>query len=184
MNLDEISNYIFNWMLKDIKREIDIAKSGKDAGNVLCALGLMIYTEFMGSLMPSMKNVKYTSKIFNGFFRFMGKEYSNLLDIKKINVYDHFRCGLAHEYFIKKTCTIAMLNSTEGKLKIDGNPINEIEKPVNCGIVVLSNGNYLMVVEKYYEDLFLACTRLIENLRDEGNKWSPPKEFSYTSDSG
>ena len=102
MNIDKISDYIFNWMLKDIRREIEIAKSGKDAGNVLCALGLMAYTEFMGSLMPSMENVKYSSQIFNEFLRYMGKEYSDLLDAKKINVYDHFRCGLAHEYFIKK----------------------------------------------------------------------------------
>ena len=184
MDLDKISDYIFNWMLKDIKREIEIAKSGKDAGNVLCALGLMAYTEFMGSLMPSNENVKYSSQIFNEFLRYMGKEYSDLLDVKKINVYDHFRCGLAHEYFIKNTCTIAMLNSTEGKLKVEGNPIEEIEKPVNCGIIVASNGNYLMVVEKYYDDLFSACERLIKNLRDKDKKWSPPKFFSYTSDSG
>ena len=195
MDINELSNYIFDWMLKDIQREIDLAKSGKDAGNVLCALGLMAYTEFMGSLMPTMKNEKCAKNIFNEFFRFVGADYSDLIDKKKINIYDIFRCGLAHEYFIKGTCTIAMLNSTEGEIEVKGaifenNGVDsrvqssKIKKPIKCGIVIANNGSYLMIIEKYYEDFKIACEKLTSELRNIKAKWTPPKNYSALNDSG
>ena len=111
--------YIFGWMCRDIEREIELAKKGDVGGNALSALGLLAYTEFMGSLLatylyyPASKGIGY----FNAYLRYMGPEYIRLLDDKKLDIYNIFRCGLAHEYFIKRDCKIAMLNSTPGRLK-------------------------------------------------------------------
>jgi len=195
MNIDKLSDYIFNWMLRDIEREIDLSKNNKDAGNVLCALGLMAYTEFMGSLMPSMKNEKNSRKIFNEFFRNIGPNYENLIDVKNINIYKIFRCGLAHEYFVKETCTIAMLNSTKGELEVKGElidtgtsvynkPSTKINKPVDCGIVLADNGSFLMVIEKYYEDFKLACEKLVDTLKKDIINYTPSLDYPVISDSG
>jgi len=193
--LNKLSDYVFNWMLKDIEREIGLAKANKDAGNVLCALGLMAYTEFMGSLMLAQKNISGSRSNFNEFFRYIGPTYADLLDKQNINIYNIFRCGLTHEYFIKETCTIAMLNSTEGEIEVKGELIDngtsvnnkpsiKIAKPVNCGIILASNGSYLLVIEKYFEDFKLACKKLITQLKNNSDSWSPPKDYSLISDSG
>lgn len=36
------------WMRRDIEREIEWERQNKDAGNLLCALGLLVYTEVLG----------------------------------------------------------------------------------------------------------------------------------------
>lgn len=54
------------FIFSDIQREIDLAKSNKNAGNFLCALGLLCYTEFAGKIMS---DGKYnSSQHFNDFF--------------------------------------------------------------------------------------------------------------------
>ena len=169
-------------MLRDIEREINMAKDNKGAGNVLCALGLMAYTEFMGSLMETTKKLS-SKETFNKFFKYIGQEYSDLLEKEKIYVI--FRCGLAHEYFIKETCTIAMLNSTEGILEVKGQVKSSyIDKPVKCGIIKADNGSFLMVIEKYYLDFRIACERLLKDLQTKQDNWTPPKQYPYISDSG
>ena len=42
-------------MLPDVSREIVAAQSGENAGNFLCALGLLTYTEVMGRFVPGVK---------------------------------------------------------------------------------------------------------------------------------
>ncbi len=101
-------SYVFGFMCADIEREIAIARSGQLAGNFLCALGLLVYTEFMGGLLLRKLGSKETSKLFNAFFDYMGPSYKNFRN--NHNVYKVFRCGLAHEYFVKHKCTIFMLN--------------------------------------------------------------------------
>jgi hypothetical protein len=163
MRQETYTEYILGWMCEDIEREIQWARdhlqeNGRHAGNALCTLGLMAYTEYMGGLIILGDGKEETeAKIkFNTFFRKLGEDYAELIDIKKLNIYDTFRNGLAHEYFVKRTCTIYMLNSPESPIKVKGNLQNgneaEIPRPVSCGIGQAENGGYYFVVEQYYKD--------------------------------
>ncbi|MBD3251907.1 hypothetical protein GF380_05675, partial [Candidatus Uhrbacteria bacterium] len=97
---------IKKFMFTDMKREIDLARKGYDAGNFLCALGLFCYIEFAGSQVCP--NTKTKKEQFNSFLKKMGKDYEELIDAE-IDIYGDLRCGLAHSYFVGKSCTIAML---------------------------------------------------------------------------
>jgi hypothetical protein len=82
-------------------------------GNFLAALGLLCYTEFGGKLRFGGKRADgrdVASANFNQFFDCLGPAYQTFR--AQHNVYDLFRCGLAHEYYVKKNCTIAMLEGT------------------------------------------------------------------------
>jgi hypothetical protein len=176
MEIKELfEKYIFGWMCRDIEREIDWARKGDDGGNALCALGLLAYTEFMGRFLFNISYVRHPLKTdkdkFNAFLSYMDSEYEDLVFIKKKDIYNIFRCGLAHEYFVKRDCTIAMLNSTPGRLKIHvpSSLLNQqqakrkfcyLKKPAKCGLGIAKNGGYWFIVEKYYEDFRNACERL------------------------
>jgi hypothetical protein len=162
--------YVFGWMCQDIQREIDWAKRGESAGNWLCALGLLAYTEAMATILPTAPRLKSASARFNAFFRQLGPAYIDLLDTKRLNVYNIFRNGLAHEYFAKGTCTIAMLDSSPKALEVFGrytNPANGssrsqssfIARPLGCGIGVAGNGSFYLVVERYFADFKVACEK-------------------------
>jgi hypothetical protein len=131
----------------DVEREIQLAKADGDAlrtlgvppggGNFLAALGLLCYTEFGGKLSFGVKHTDgsdVASANFNQFFDLVGPAYQAFR--AHHNVYDIFRCGLAHEYYVKKSCTIAMLEGTAG-----------------AGLRVDANGHYCIVVESYCRDL-------------------------------
>jgi len=192
MDIDAFfKTYIYGWMCTDIEREIHWAKEGKPAGNALCALGLLSYTEAMGYLLPpERKPTGGSRQHFDAFFRELGQPYAALLDSSSINAYDVFRCGLSHEYFVKHTCTIAMLNSKPGSLKVKGPRVNQgpvvqrapyslLERPVDCGLGRLPNGSCYFIVEKYYEDFRAACQRLHNELNSTNPP--PPPPVLYTS---
>jgi hypothetical protein len=62
------------------------------------------------------------------------------------NIYKILRCGLAHEYFVKKSCTIAMLSSrSQPGVQWDGT-------------------NYIFIVESYLNDFRSAIDRLATRL--------------------
>ena len=123
--------YFFGFMYHDI----DAAICGK--ANFLAALGLLEYTEFTGGLiigeLGKQKGYKPLKVRFNAFFNdtYFGPEYGQL----QCQVYDVFRCGLAHEYFAKGPSPIKMYN----------------RPPQPCGIVEIQ-GQWVFIVEKYYED--------------------------------
>lgn len=138
----------------DVERELQLATTKPSAlqvlnihpggGNFLAALGLLCYTEFAGKLKfdcrrPDGKEI--ASANFNNFFDLLGTEYSSFR--KNHNVYDIFRCGLAHEYYAKKSCTIAMFNADS-----------------TCGVGVDARGTYYFVVERYARDLRRAFEEL------------------------
>jgi hypothetical protein len=142
------------FMFSDIHREIQLAKADLEllnavgvkggGGNFLAALGLLCYTEFGGKLKFGMKRPNGTdvsSANFNQFFDLLGTDYQSFRAAH--NVYDIFRCGLAHEYFVKQTCKIAMLASGPGP-----------------GIGVESSGRFYFVVESYSRDLEKAFDSL------------------------
>lgn len=161
MNRTEVERYFGEYILapkgfiyNDIQREINLARSGNGGGNFLSALGLLCYTEFMGAI--QLKGVKATSKVyFEAFFRSMGTPYQHLLD-KKTNVYKIFRCGMAHTYFPEK-CIVVMLNV----------------KNYPAGIVVSSDGRYIFIVEKYFEDFMNACHQLYRHVIAEPRSYLP-----------
>lgn len=135
-----------NFIFSDIQREIDIAKSGKHAGNFLCALGLMCYTEFAGGLIRNTFKIGESKKNFNYFFRYMGKKYKELLK-NDSSIYKFLRCGLAHEYYVKKNCIIYMpgLRSETG-IRLD-----------KCGV-------YRLYIGKYFEDFKMAFERFEKDI--------------------
>jgi len=182
-------------MCTDIEREIEWARQRKPAGNALCALGLLSYTEAMGYVLPSSRRPHGGSRLhFDAFFRELGPGYVKLLDDKAINVYEVFRCGLSHEYFVKQTCTIAMLNNSPGELEVRGPRVNEgptvqrapshiLQKPIECGLGLLPNGSYYFIVEKYYEDFRAACEQLHQELKSMNPPPKPPVLYSSMSSS-
>lgn len=161
----EIKRFIYS----DIQREINLARFTEDCrlgkvkigkrileaiidipggGNFLAALGLLCYTEFAGKIKYNMKKLNgkaLASENFNKFFDDLGKEYKSFRKsfTNKNYVYDTFRCGLAHEYHVKKSCTIFILKGQE-----------------KIGIGKNKNGRYFFVIERYFEDFKKAFDNL------------------------
>lgn len=127
----------------------------------MAALALLCYTEFSGKTISKTNNPKEN---FDLFFNKLGSEYEKFG--KNHKVYDIFRCGLAHEYFVKKSCAIAMLKS----------------KRSTCGIGVNSAEKYFFIVEKYFED-FKKAFNLLESQfsRTEANENLAQKFATSTS---
>jgi len=160
MNSDEFfSDVVLGWMCKDIEREIERANNNLDAGNVLCALALMAYTEAVGRYVLSVKGKRANNTdCFNFCFKRLGPKYESF--IKKFKVYDLFRNGLAHEYFTKRPCTIEMQNNLNEPFEVAGESPVKVNRPVSCGIGIAGNESFYIVVEKYLKDFKKACEKL------------------------
>jgi len=142
-----------HFMKVDVEREIALARVNNKGqlkvpglpaggGNFLVALGLLCYTEFAGSLLTTGSGA---GKRFNAFFDELGPRYKAFR--KQHNVYGDLRCGLAHEYFVKKkSCTINMLRG---------------HSPI--GIAHTGN-HYTFNVEAYWHDFERALDRLHASL--------------------
>lgn len=131
----------------DIERELDLyRKENKSAGNFLCALGLLCYTEFFGGVMTDNFKQGYSKSNFDTFFKYMGKDYEQLLT--KVEVYDIFRCGLTHEYFIKNDFSVIALFPQRRRMTGLGH----------------EGGKYFFIVESYYNDFIKAVEKLENEL--------------------
>ena len=143
------------FIFSDVEREIQLARASQadesalqslgitpGGGNFLAALGLLCYTEFGGKLKYRRKTA---SDNFNRFFDYLGPDYKAFrAGFKDQNeVYNVVRCGLAHEYYVKKSCCIAMVASGSGP-----------------GIGRDSSGRFYLIVESYCRDLKRAFDRL------------------------
>lgn len=141
----------------DIEREIALGQATRNklrkfflriagvphgGGNFMAALALLSYTEFAGGLKNRNFSRGTSRKNFNDFFVCLGTHYQTLLNQHR--VYEILRCGLAHEYYTKKDCVIAM----EG-----------IDSPYRHGISY-DNGKYFFIVKKYFEDFKSAFSTL------------------------
>jgi hypothetical protein len=142
------------FIFTDIRREIALAKASETvdgrqaldragvlhgAGNFMAALALLSYTEFGGKLKFASKKpngTDHASENFNRFFSELGPGY-RAFRAAGHNVYDIFRCGLAHEYYVKKGCTISM----------------RTELATAPGIGIQGDGRYYFAVEPYCRDL-------------------------------
>ena len=141
----------------DVEREIALAKATRHplkrlllriagiphgGGNFMAALALLSYTEFAGRLKSQDFSSSNSQKNFDDFFGCLGSHYQKFLSQHK--VYKDFRCGLAHEYYVKKDCVIAM----EG-----------IDLPYQNG-VAYDSVKYFFIVKKYFDDFKDAFSSL------------------------
>ncbi len=102
------------WMRRDIEREIDWELQNKDAGNLLCALGLLVYTEVIGRL-RRWNESRTTFYLPDGreqpernftaaFDRFDGGRYGEwrksweARHLNDTSIYEVIRSGMVHEY--------------------------------------------------------------------------------------
>lgn len=205
MSVQEVNDFfeafVYGFILADIEREIAFAKSGLEiqgdnrsysgGGNYLCALGLLCYTEFMGAIYLGTFS-KSSRDLFNAFFHLMGPDYkafdeqlgkqpSTRDPCKKLGVYEVFRCGMTHEYFIKKSGVIFMLSGNvclcstiegdEFTLQ-PGSPSLWIG-PAQQGIGILDDGRYFFVVEQYYKDFAETCRKVHDRILSGPNPSIP-----------
>lgn len=148
------------FIFTDIEREIALADSSekllgrfllrlagvpRGGGNFIAALSLLSYTEYGGRLKNNDFSDSNSRKNFQDFFGDLGYGYKQLLT--QHNVYKIFRCGLAHEYYVKKDCIIAIRSARQ----------------LNAGIGH-DGKQFFFVVEQYYRDFQTAfeslCARL------------------------
>ena len=143
------------FIFSDIQREIALAKASQCAdkrqlleelgiksggGNFLAAIGLLCYTEFAGGLKNDDFSPGKTRANFDSFFDELGPDYKAFN--AKHDVYRDLRCGLVHEYYVKKRCFIVISSSEQGiGVKWDGN-------------------RFILIVEQYFEDFKQAFLRL------------------------
>ena len=140
--------YIFGFIYHDIQTAIE-----GDA-NYLAALGLVVYTEFMGGLVNGTlgKKDESSKKRFYAFWSWMGSEYETVSAKRElVKVYSNVRSGLVHSYFISQDSVV--------KMKIgDGHG-------QKCGIEVMEpDGMVMLIVEKYFADFKTASTNYFTEL--------------------
>jgi hypothetical protein len=131
----------------------DISRAICAGANYLAALGLAVYSE---SLMRfEIKGDKLSQKRFDRFLELLPKEYQ-LIDSKlkslgnRDGLYNRVRCGLAHEYFVKKNAAI----------------ITKAEANMPCGIMYNESEDKLtIVVETYFNDFKEAAKKLHMRLK-------------------
>jgi len=144
-----ISNFFKEYIFGFIYHDIDAVIDGK--ANFLAALGLLCYTEFLGGLISPRDSKNIPKKRFASFLPYIGKCYVILN--KNDKLYDIFRCGLAHEYFIKRSASIVMYKG----------------KNTRCGII-FKNDHWYFVVEKYFDDFRHGVKKYYNRLVVERNK--------------
>ena len=195
--------YVYGFILADIEREIAFAKSGlqvegnsrlySGGGNYLCALGLLCYTEFMGAIYLRTFD-KTPHQLFNAFFYLMGPSYKAFDEQlgkrpsmsnpkRKLSVYEVFRCGMAHEYFIKRNGVIGMLSgcvnmyaTIDGDKPALGGGPSVLIGPVQYGIGMFDDGKYFFVVEQYYKDFADTCRKVYDTIMSSPNPTIPKSQ--------
>lgn len=165
------------WMIEDTKRAMFQAKA-----NFLVAQGLLNYTEVIGSfILPNGSS----GERFDAFFSRMGVAYVGL--IRRFNnrrptnrhiVYDDLRCGLTHEYAIKRKKFVVYnhggdqeLSDTEiNNLGID---INGVQTRCNAGVMYSTNnrkGVWHFIDPKYWLDFRIALEQYIQEVGNPRNR--------------
>lgn len=169
---------IKSWMIDDVKRAMFDGRA-----NFLAAQGLLIYTEFVGSLITG-KGEGNSGDNFDTFFIKLGIGYEALL--KRHNrkrksrphvIYDDLRCGLVHEYLVKrKIFTIYNANKsmTDTEIRnihlveLDGTQVN-----IATGVVFKKDtngkGHWLIIDPLYWLDFKIALDKYWQEICDENN---------------
>lgn len=165
------------WMIEDTKRAMFQAKA-----NFLVAQGLLNFTEVIGSFLDPDGN---SGERFDALFSRMGNEYVILL--KRFNgrrrrnphiIYDDLRCGLTHEYAIKRKKFIVYnyggqndLTDTEiDNLTID---INNVRTQCAAGVIhswERNKGVWHFIDPRYWLDFRHALEQYIVEIQDPRNR--------------
>ncbi|MHA1856352.1 MAG: hypothetical protein ACTSYY_09910 [Promethearchaeota archaeon] len=168
--IDYFQEYIFGFIFRDIENCI------KSGANYTVALALLSYTEFLGGLIKGtlgLPNPGMSQERFNAaleFFDWEGDEdyYKNFkirfrdIDFqeKQGNIYQIFRNGLAHEYFIKGDSYVH--NNPDGS--VDPN-----DKGVEVG-VFHGKKRLRFHCNAYFRDFKKACLKYYKKLIVEEDK--------------
>lgn len=167
---------VARWMIEDTKRAMFLAKA-----NFLVAQALLNYTEIIGSFILPNGNA---GERFDVFFSKMGNEYAQLL--RRFNrrrtrphiIYDDLRCGLTHEYAIKRKRFIIYNHGgdqelTDTEINNLGIDINGIRTICAAGIMYSANnrkGVWHIIDPKYWLDFRVALEQYIVDVRNPRNK--------------
>jgi len=140
-------------IIEFIKADLDGCLKG--GVNISLALILSAYTEFFGHLLTG--NDK-NGESYEEWLKYMGDPYKAILD-SGVNLYKIIRCGLVHEYTIKKSACIGTEKDFQG-----------IE--VKDDVIYFNNQQYtqdfIKSIEKYYKDI-QTNTSLQRNFEDFRN---------------
>ena len=115
---DFFEEYVYGWMFHDIKIALE------NEANYLAALGLSVYIEVLGAIKRSKWDDSGSTE-WNTFLRDMNPKYSMM--IKKTNLYNRIRCGLAHAYWIKGVSNIQLERDTQNQGIIYDKKTNRIQ---------------------------------------------------------
>ncbi len=149
----------------DLEREIGLAKASMNednikqlesmgvrpgAGNFLCALGLLCYTEFLGTEKYNLKqnNGKEPDNKMNflSLFKDLGDEYKKFVEENGDQIWN-FRNDFTHNYVYKGNSIVSMLKT----------------KGLKCGVFKMDDILHFNI-QKYYEDLSSEFYRYSEFL--------------------
>ncbi len=149
-----------DFIFADIEREIALADASEHSlgrfwlrrakvhpggGIFMAALALLSYTEFAGRLKNNDFSDKNCQKNFDDFFKDLGASYRQFLS--QHNAYKIFRCGLAHEYYVKQDCIIAVRSHSQAATGIG-----------------FDGKQYFFVIEPYFRDFKNAFNALCQTL--------------------
>lgn len=101
------------WMQRDIGREIEWERQNKDAGNLLCALGLLVYTEALGRVrrwneeqasfyldgheQPELNFIAAFDRLDGGKYGVWRRQWEDR-HYRETSIYEVVRSGMVHEY--------------------------------------------------------------------------------------
>ena len=111
----------------------------------MAALALLSYTEFAGRLKNNDFSDQNSRKHFDDFFEDLGPSYQQFLS--QHNVYKVFRCGLAHEYYVKQDCNIAVRS-----------------RSILATGIGFNGSQYFFIIEPYFRDFKNAFDALCQRL--------------------
>jgi hypothetical protein len=154
-------------MENDIQRELWFAQTPHGAGNVLAALGLVVYTEALGRIRTrnagtsraGMRGQERTN--FNECFDLMGASYrpwrARFEKREGRPLYSALRNGLAHEYAPKVPFKVVMFGTPRVA-------------------IVRQRGRYVFVVGAYLRDFRTAARRIYADLMALRSPTIPPPD--------
>jgi len=177
---DFFHTYINGFIYNDVERCIEAE------ANHVVALALLSYTEFIGGLISgNLGKTGHTKENFEIALKYFPKQYREINShisiqhigdkgkpvLRRTGIYDVFRCGLVHEYFIKGH--VLIYNNPDGHtdehIGILGKE-HEIEFPAETGLPSYTSKYLEFHINEYFRDFKSTVEKIIKLLlidRDE-----------------